>query len=78
MEVCFAPAEISASWEYYISKALLQAGSPLLPEYYDRIRQGLRLNVEGLRRSGSEELTENEEILTQLEALEGTIHEYGS
>ena len=78
MEVCFGEAEAPALWEHYISKALLQDGSPLLKEYYDRLRHGLRLSVEGLRRSGSEELEESEETLRQLDALEGTIKEYGS
>ena len=78
MEVCFGDAEAPALWEHYISKALLQDGSPLLKEYYDRIRQGLRLSVEGLRRSGSQDLKESEETLFQLDALEGTINEYGS
>ena len=78
MEVLFAPGETPETWEYYISKALLQDGSPLLPEYYDRIRQGLRLSVEGLRRSGSDELSSHEETLAQLEALEETIHEHCS
>ena len=78
MEVVFAAPETPASWEHYISKALLQDGSGLLPEYYDRIRQGLRLNVEGMRRSGSEELPAYEEALSQLEALEEQINEYGS
>ena len=78
MEVCFGASEASAPWEYYISKALLEDGSPLLPEYYERLRQGLRLSVEGLRRSGSEELRVCEETLSQLEALEGQINEYGS
>ena len=78
MEVIFAPAEAPAPWEHYISKALLQDGSPLLKEYYDRIHQGLRLSVEGLRRSGGEELPAWEEALSQLEALEEQINEYGS
>jgi tRNA A22 N-methylase len=78
MEVCFGPSEKPAPWEHYISKALLEDGSPLLKEYYDRLRQGLRLSVEGLRRSGSEEWKENEETLSQLDALEGKINEYGS
>lgn len=78
MEVLFAPAETSELWEYYISKALLKDGSALLPEYYDRICQGLRLSVEGMRRSCSDELPDGEKTLSQLEALEGQIHEYGS
>lgn len=76
MEVVFTPSESPAPWEHYISKALLQDGSPLLPEYYDRIRQGLGLNVAGMRRSGHAELPAYEEALTQLEALEEQINEH--
>lgn len=76
MEVVFEASKAPVLWEHYISKALLQDGSPLLKEYYERIRQGLRLNVEGMRRSGSEGLAEHEEILSQLEALEEKINEY--
>ena len=76
MEVCYCPSEAPAVWEHYISKALLRDGSPLLKEYYDRIRQGLRLSVEGLRRTGSGDLADQEEILSQLESLEAQINEY--
>jgi tRNA A22 N-methylase len=76
MEVLYESFEAPALWEHYISKALLQDGSPLLPEYYDRIRQGLQLSVEGMRRSGNEELRMYEETLSQLEALEEKINEY--
>ena len=78
MEVLFAPSALPAPWEHYISKALLEDGSSLLPEYYERIRQGLRLSVEGLRRSGSDELQTYEESLSQLEALEEQINDNGS
>lgn len=78
MEVVFAPSDTPALWEHYISKALLEDGSLLLPEYYDRLLHGLRLNVEGMRRSGSAELGLYEETLSQLEALEGKINEYRS
>ena len=76
MEVLYAPSEPPALWEHYISKALLEDASPLLPEYYERIRHGLRLNVEGMRRSGSEEIGIYEETLSQLEALEGKINDH--
>jgi tRNA (adenine22-N1)-methyltransferase len=76
MEVIFETPEATGLWEYYISKALLEEASPLLREYYDRILHGLRLNVEGMRRSGSQELTLYEETLSQLEALEEKINEY--
>ena len=44
-----------------------------MKEYYSRILGGLRLSVEGLRRSGSEELDPQEEILKHIEALEEQI-----
>ena len=76
MEVVFSPTEAPALWEHYISKALLEESSPLLKEYYDRLLHGLRLNVEGMRRSGDEALPYYEETLSQLEALEEKINEY--
>jgi hypothetical protein len=36
----------------------------------------LWLSVEGLRRTGSGELADQEEVLSQLEALEAQINEY--
>jgi tRNA (adenine22-N1)-methyltransferase len=77
MEVIFAPGGSTAPGQWYISPALLEDASPLLGEYYQRLRHGLRLNVEGLRRSGSPELAAQEEILSQIEALEDQIHDNG-
>lgn len=73
LEAVYAPGGEAAPWEYYISRQLLQDASPLLKEYYSRILGGLRLSVEGLRRSGSEELDPQEEILKHIEALEEQI-----
>lgn len=75
MEVLFAPGHSTLPWQWYISPLLLEERHPLLPEYYQRIRQGLRLNVEGLRRSGSDQLAQQEEILSKIEALEEQIHD---
>lgn len=75
MEVVYSPSEPPKNWEYYISAPLLCEKSPLLEEYYDRLRQGLRLSVEGLRRAGSEELAAQEELLKQLDELEGRIND---
>lgn len=77
LEAVYAPDEQAQPWEYYISKPLLAAPGPLLVEYYDRLRSGLRLNVEGLRRSGGEDLEEKEALLRQLEGLEEQIYGYG-
>ena len=75
MEVVYAPSELPEPWEYYISAPLLAEKSPLLKEYYDRLRQGLRLNVEGLRRAGSQELDTQERLLKQLDELEATVYD---
>ena len=73
LEAVYAAGGEAAPWEYYISRQLLQDRNPLLKEYYSRILGGLRLSVEGLRRSGSPELAPQEEILNQIEALEEQI-----
>ena len=41
--------------QQYLSKPLLQCGSPLLPAYFDRVQQALEKTVEGIGRSQSEE-----------------------
>ena len=74
LEAVYSPAPAPALWEHYISKPMLAEGGPLLAEYYDRLLGGLRLNVEGLRRSGGEELAEKEALLRQLEELEEQIY----
>lgn len=73
IEAVFAPGSLPEDWEHYISKQLLEDADPLLREYYERIRNGLRLSVDGLRRSGSEELAAQAAILSQIEALEERI-----
>ena len=69
LEAIYAPGGTVEAWEYYISSALLEDKSPLLPEYYQRIRSGLRLHVEGLCRSGNADAAQ-EAALRQIEALE--------
>lgn len=77
IEAVFAPGGCVEPWQWYLSEALLKDASPLLPEYYQRIRQGLRLNVEGLRRSESPEFSRQAAILSQIEALEERIYDNG-
>ena len=77
MEVVYDPGQGITPAESYISPALLADGSPLLPPFYDRVRRGVRLTVEGMRRSGSGQLPIYEEILRDLDALEATIHDNG-
>ena len=69
LEAVYCPGTSAEPWEYYISRPLLEAPGPLLEEYYHRLVGGLRLNLEGLRRSGAAP-EDKEELLRQLEALE--------
>ena len=74
MEVVFDPGHGITPAETYITPQLLADNHPLLPEYYDRVMYGMHLTVEGMRRSGSDQLPVYETILSDLEALEEQIH----
>ena len=74
MEVIYDPGHGLTPAETYISPALLADNHPLLGEYYDRVMYGVRLTVEGMRRSGSDQLPIYETILADLAALEERIH----
>ena len=78
MEVVFDPGREIEAWECYISKQLLKDHSPLLPEYYDRVMNGVRLNLEGLHRCESDQVPLYEDILRNLTKLEDTIYGNGS
>ena len=74
MEVVFDPGHGITPAETYIPPQLLADNHPLLPEYYDRVMYGMKLTVEGMRRSGNDQLPIYETILSDLEALEENIH----
>ena len=74
MEGVFDPGHKIEAWEIYISSQLLQDSSPLLGEYYDRVVNGVRLTLDGLRRVQSDQIPIYENILRDLTALEGQIH----
>ena len=74
MEVIYDPGHGITPAETYISPALLEDNHPLLGEYYDRVMYGIRMTVDGMRRSGSDQLAVYEGILSDLTALEGRIH----
>ncbi len=69
MEVVWEPCEILTPAQTYLSPALMASGHPLLPEYHARVVHGVRLTVEGLRRSGDQSLAHFETILTELEEM---------
>ena len=74
MEVIYDPGRGIAPFQTYISPALLEDSHPLLPEYYDRVVHGVRLTVEGMRRSRDSQLFIYETILRDLTGLEEQIY----
>lgn len=74
MEVVYAPGATLTGAEYYITPALRSSGSPLLPEFYDRVMGGLQTSVDGLSRTGGEKYEEYRAILEELKTLEEEIH----
>ena len=68
LEAVYTPGGCVEGWEHYISKPLLESGSPLLKEYYQRLLGGLRLHV---RNSPPEDA--QTALLEQIEALEERI-----
>ena len=65
-EVVYAPGESLSGAEFYITPALRASGSPLLPEFYERVVGGIRTSVEGLSRTGGEKYEEMKKILEEL------------
>ena len=74
MEVVYDPGHSITPAEAYITPQLLADNHPLLPEYYARVLYGVRLTVEGMRHSGSDQLPYYEKLLADLEALEEPIY----
>lgn len=72
-EVVYAPGESLRGAEFYITPALRKDGSPLLPEFYDRVVGGIRTSVEGLSRTGGEKYAEMKAILEELLAMKEEI-----
>lgn len=70
MEVIYAPGASLSPAESYITPALRDSGSPLLPEFLRMVTGGLQKAVEGLSRTGGPTYLENLEILRQLKELE--------
>lgn len=74
MEVIYAPSAPLSSGGCHISPALLASGSPLLPDFYDRVVSGLKTTVAGLSRTGGEKLAHYEAVLSELLEMEESIH----
>lgn len=74
MEVCYEPGEILTGAQAYITPALIQDQSALLPAFYQRVRSGIQRTVEGLKAGGSAQLDEYEALLQELEEMEDQIY----
>lgn len=68
-EAVYAPGETLTPGGCYLPPALLESGSPLLPEFTRRVLDGLRLTVEGLSRSGGSRYEAYRAVLEELEGL---------
>lgn len=55
MEVVYDPQGNCAEWEYFLSPALLECSSPLLPDFCRRVMNGLEETVHGLTISRDKE-----------------------
>lgn len=74
MEVCYRPSAPLSPGGYHISPPLLASGSPLLPDFYDRVVEGLKSTVKGLSHTGGEKYTYYDMILRELLKLEEVIY----
>ena len=74
MLVTFAPSAPLTPGGYHIPPALLMSNDPLLPEFYDRVVDGLRTTVDGLSRTGGDKYEHYKAVLTELLELEDLIH----
>ena len=74
MEVVYNPSPALSPALYYITPALLESGSELLPAFYQMVVTGLTNSVEGLSRTGGEKYAYCKSILQELKEMEGKIY----
>ena len=74
MEVVYDPGHGISPAETYITPQLLEDNHPLLPEYYERVKNGIELTIFGLKRSGDDRLPIYENILKDLTEMEEHIY----
>ena len=73
MEVVYSPGESLSGAQYYITPALMDSHSPLLPAFLAHVTDGLQKTVEGLARSGSDKYEEMYSILETLKKLSASL-----
>ena len=66
IEAVYAPGGTFSEGDCYISPALRESGSDLLPAFTERVIAGLRQTAAGLARSGSEKYGQYKAILEEL------------
>lgn len=75
MDVRYAPGAALTPGGYYISPALLESHSSLLPAFFARVVSGLRATAEGLSLAGStQRLQKFQAILSELSEMEEQIY----
>ncbi len=74
MEVVYDPQPVLPRAHCYISPQLLEDNHPLLPEYYDRVKNGVQLTVSGMEHSDDPRLNEYRTLLEELTAMEETVY----
>ena len=68
-EVIYEPGHTLSPGGAYITPALLQSGSPLLPEFIERIISSLETTIAGLARIGGEKYEECQNALEELKKI---------
>lgn len=76
MEVTYAPGQPLTPAQCYLSPQLFESKHPLLPEYYQRVKNGVEMTIFGLKRANDPKLPEFEAILAELTAMEETIYDH--
>ena len=75
MEVVYDPGHGITPAETYITRQLLEENHPLLPEYYERVKNGIEMTIFGLKRINDDQLPVYETILKDLKEMEAQIHD---
>ena len=69
-EVVYDPGHSLTPGGYYITPALLRSGSPLLPDFLERVITGLQCSVDGMAQTGGEKYEELKTVLTELQQFQ--------
>lgn len=74
MEVIYAPSVPLSPAGYHITPALLRSGSPLLADFYNRVKNGIQVTTAGLSRTGGEKHAYYCAVLEELLRMEDQIY----